>query len=311
MEFFLQQVINALQRGSFYALIALGYSMVYGVLMLFNFAHGDVFMVGAYIGFFVSSGLLALTAAGALALPAGVQLGLVLVLTLVISMFLNSFVGMIIERIGYRPLRGAPRASAAITGLMIGIILETGNLALLGAQRLSFPELIGGETLQFLGVSVTPKKIMIVVVSLALMFGLHFFVRRTKWGMAMRAMAYDFVVVPLMGISINTIALLTFAIGSALAAAAGILYGVAYPVLDPYMGVLFGWKAFVAAIIGGRGSILGAGLAGFLLGFIEIFVAAFLPSTLRDLIAFSIILVILTFRPHGFFGEPYSAQLRL
>jgi branched-chain amino acid transport system permease protein len=311
MAFFLQQVVNALQWGSFYALIALGYSMVYGVLMLFNFAHGDVFMVGAYIGFFVSSGLLALGSLGFLALPEGVMFAIVLVLTLIISMFLNSFVGMLVERIGYRPLREAPRASAAITGLMIGIILETGNLALLGAKRRSFPDLIGGDPIQILGVSITPQKIVIVLVSLALMFALHLFVRRTKWGMAIRAMAYDYVVVPLMGVPINTIALLTFALGSALAAAAGILFGIAYPVLDPYMGVRFGWKAFVAAILGGRGSILGAGLAGFLLGFIEIFVAAFLPSTLRDLIAFSIILLILSFRPHGFFGEPYSAQLRL
>jgi branched-chain amino acid transport system permease protein len=129
--------------------------------------------------------------------------------------------------------------------------------------------------------------------------------------MAMRAMAFDYVVVPLMGVSINTIAAMTFAIGSGLAAAAGIFYGLAYPVLDPYMGVIVGWKAFVAAILGGRGSIPGAALAGFLLGFIEIFVAAIFPSTVRDLIAFSIIMVILTFRPHGFFGEPYSAQLRL
>jgi branched-chain amino acid transport system permease protein len=314
MTFFLQNVVNALQWGSFYALIALGYSMVYGILMLFNFAHGDVFMVGAYIGFFVSTGLLTLTGLGILGLPEPVVLGLVLVLTLIITMFLNSFVGMAVERIGYRPLRGAPRASAAITGLMIGIILETGNLILLGAQRKTYPaELvqIGSEPILILGVNVTPKKIAIVLVSLALMYALHLFVRRTKWGMAMRAMAYDYVVVPLMGVPINTIALLTFALGSALAAAAGILYGIAYPVLDPYMGVRFGWKAFVAAILGGRGSILGAGLAGFLLGFIEIFVAAFFPSTLRDLIAFSIILVILTFRPHGFFGEPYSAQLRL
>jgi branched-chain amino acid transport system permease protein len=319
MTFFLQNLVNALQFGSFYALIALGYSMVYGVLMLFNFAHGDVFMVGAYIGFFVSGGLLALTGAGILGLPQPVMLGLVLLLVLIISMFLNSFVGMAVERIGYRPLRNAPRASAAITGLMIGIILETGNLILLGAQRRKFPDelvQIGNQPLQILGVSVTPKKIAIVVVSLVLMFALHLFVRRTKWGMAMRAMAYDFVVVPLMGVSVNTIALLTFALGSALAAAAGILYGIAYPVLDPYMGIRFGWKAFVAAILGGRGSILGAGLAGFLLGFIEIFVAAYFPpalggSSLRDLIAFSIILVILTFRPHGFFGEPYSAQLRL
>jgi branched-chain amino acid transport system permease protein len=314
MTFFLQNLVNALQWGSFYALIALGYSMVYGGLMLFNFAHGDVFMVGSYIGLGVSSALLALAGLGIIGLPEPVMLGLVLVLTLIISMFLNSFVGMAIERIGYRPLRDAPRASAAITGLMIGIILETGNLILLGAQRRKYPDAlvqIGNEPIQILGVSITPKKIAIVLISLALMYALHLFVRRTKWGMAMRAMAYDFVVVPLMGVPINNIALLTFALGSALAAAAGVLFGIAYPILDPYMGVRFGWKAFVAAILGGRGSILGAGLAGFLLGFIEIFVAAFLPSTWRDLIAFSIILVILTFRPHGFFGEPYSAQLRL
>jgi len=218
---------------------------------------------------------------------------------------------MLVERIGYRPLRDAPRASAAITGLMIGIILETGNLALLGARRVSFPSLIETTTYNLGGVYITNKKIMIVVVSLAIMLALDQFIRRSKWGMAIRAMAFDYLVVPLMGISINTIARMTFAIGSALAAVAGILFGMAYPVLDPYMGILFGWKAFVAAILGGRGSIMGACLAGFLLGFIEIFVAMIFPSTLRDLIAYSIIMLILTFRPHGFFGEPYSAQLRL
>ena len=129
--------------------------------------------------------------------------------------------------------------------------------------------------------------------------------------MAMRAMAYDYVVVPLMGVSINTIAALTFALGSALAAAAGILFGVAYPVLDPYMGIVFGWKAFVAAILGGRGSVLGACLAGYLLGFIEVMVPMVFPSTLRDLIAYSIILLILVYRPHGFFGEEHSSKLRL
>lgn len=307
MTFFLQNLVNALQWGSFYALIALGYSMVYGILMLFNFAHGDIFMVGAYIGFGVATGLTALAALGTITLPNW----LILVLTIIISMFLTSFVGMLVERLGYRPLREAPRASAAITGLMIGIILETGNLAILGAQRISFPALIESTTYNIGGVFVTNKKIMIVVVSVALMIALHQFISRTRWGMAMRAMAFDYVVVPLMGVPINTIARLTFAIGSALAAAAGILFGIAYPVLDPYMGIVFGWKAFVAAILGGRGSVLGATLAGFLLGFIEIFVAMAFPSTLRDLIAYSIILLILVFRPHGFFGEPYSAKLRL
>ena len=307
MVFFFQNLVNALQWGSFYALIALGYSMVYGILMLFNFAHGDIFMVGAYIGFGVATGITALASLGAIALPNW----LILVLTIIISMFLTSFVGILVERLGYRPLREAPRASAAITGLMIGIILETGNLALLGARRVRFPSLIESTTYNIGGVFVTNKKIMIVAVSLMLMFGLHQFVRRTKYGMAMRAMAFDYAVVPLMGVPINTIAAMTFAIGSALAAAAGILFGIAYPVLDPYMGIVFGWKAFVAAILGGRGSILGATLAGFLLGFIEIFVAMIFPSTMRDFIAYSIILLILTFRPHGFFGEPYSARLRL
>jgi len=307
MVFFFQNLINALQWGSFYALIALGYSMVYGILMLFNFAHGDIFMVGAYIGFGVATGVAALASLGAIVLPNW----LILVLTIIISMFLTSFVGILVERLGYRPLREAPRASAAITGLMIGIILETGNLALLGARRVRFPSLIESTTYNIGGVYVTNKKIMIVAVSLMLMLALHQFVRRSKYGMAMRAMAFDYVVLPLMGVSINTIAAMTFAIGSALAAAAGILFGIAYPVLDPYMGIVFGWKAFVAAILGGRGSILGATLAGFLLGFIEIFVAMIFPSTLRDFIAYSIILLILTFRPHGFFGEPYSARLRL
>ncbi len=305
-EFF-QNLVNALQYGSFLALIALGYSMVYSILMLFNFAHGDIFMVGAYIGFGIATLLVTLASFGALALPGW----LILVLTIVISMFLTSFVGMLVERIGYRPLREAPRASAAITGLMIGIILETGNLALLGAKRVSFPALIESATYDIGGVFVTNKKIMIVFVSIILTLALHQFVTKTKWGMAMRAMAFDYLVVPLMGVSINTIARLTFAIGSALAAAAGILYGVAYPVLEPYMGIIVGWKAFVAAILGGRGSILGAALAGFLLGFIEIFVAMIFPSTFRDLIAYSIVLLILVFRPHGFFGEPYSAKLRL
>jgi branched-chain amino acid transport system permease protein len=307
MAFILQNVVNALQWGSFYALIALGYSMVYGVLMLFNFAHGDIFMVGAYIGFFVSTGLLALSTLGIFPMP----MWLILLLTIIIAAILNSFVGMAVERIGYRPLRNAPRASAAITGLMIGIILETGNLAIFGASRKKFPTLVATRTFQIGSVSITDTKIMIVLVSILLMIGLHQFVRRTKWGMAMRAMAYDFAIVPLMGVPVNTIAVLTFALGSALAAAAGVLFGVAYPILDPYMGILFGWKAFVAAILGGRGSIMGTVLAGFLLGFIEIFVATIFPSTLRDLIAYTIILIILAFRPHGFFGEAYSAQLRL
>ncbi|NOZ70828.1 MAG: branched-chain amino acid ABC transporter permease [Chloroflexi bacterium] len=313
MTSFFQNVVNALQWGSFYALIALGYSMVYGILLLFNFAHGDIFMVGAYIGFFVATGLLALFAAGsgALILP----MWLILILTILITMFLTSFLGMLVERIGYRPLRDAPRASAAITGLMIGIILETGILAIFGAQRMKFPDLMAGiDALaqpNLGGVLISWKKVLIVGVAIGLMILLQLFVSKTKWGMAMRAMAYDFAAVPLMGVPLNRIASLTFAIGSALAAAAAVLYSIAYPVLDPYMGITVGWKAFVAAILGGRGSIKGAAIAGFLLGFIEIFSATLFPSTYRDLIAYSIILIILVFRPHGLFGEEYTSKLRL
>jgi branched-chain amino acid transport system permease protein len=307
MDFLLQNVINALQWGSFYALIALGYSMVYSILMLFNFTHGDIFMTGAYIGFGVATALLAFFALLGFGLPGWV----LLILTILISMVFTSFVGVLVERIGYRPLRDAPRASAAITGLMIGIMLEYGNIAVLGTKRLSFPPLIETVTYNVGGIFITNKKIIIVGISLLLMFALHQFIHKTRWGMAMRAMSYDFQAVPLMGVSINVIAPMTFAIGSGLAAAAGILYGMAYPVLDPYMGILLGWKSFVAAILGGRGSILGAALAGFLLGFIEIFVAMIFPSTLRDLIAYSIILLILTFRPYGFFGQAHSTQLRL
>jgi len=276
-------------------------------------------MVGAYIGLGVATLLLALVGTGAAAILPG---WMVLVFTILISMFLTAFVGLIVERVGYRPLREAPRASAAITGLMIGIILETSNIIFMGGQRVKFPQLIESVTYNIGGVFVTNKKIMIVLVSLALMLGLHLFVTRSKWGMAMRAMAYDYVVVPLVGVPLNTIAAMTFAIGSALAAAAGILFGLAYPVLDPFMGVSLGWKAFVAAILGGRGSIMGACIAGFMLGFIEIMTVPAiqivnrlfqlnLGSNLRDLIAYSIVLLILIFRPHGLFGEPYSAKLRL
>jgi len=304
IPYILQNLINALQRGSFYAVISIGYSMVYGVLMLFNFAHGDIFMVGTYMGFGIATLFLALFS-GFLPGP------LIFVATIVVTMFLASWIGVFVEVAGYRPLRSAPRASAAITGLMIGIIFETGILILVGAKRLSFPPLMELVSYNVGGVYFTNIKLIIIIISLLLMLALHAFIQKTKWGMAMRAMSYDFLAVPLMGVSINIIAPLTFAIGAGLASVAGILYGQAYPILDPYMGVLLGWKAFVAAILGGRGSIKGAAMAGYLLGFIEIFVATIFPSTLRDLIAYSIILIILTYRPRGFFGMEHSTKLRL
>ncbi|MCI5161825.1 MAG: branched-chain amino acid ABC transporter permease, partial [Candidatus Electrothrix sp. AX5] len=196
MEYFLQNLINALQWGSFYAVISIGYSMVYGVLMLFNFAHGDIFMVGTYIGFGIATLLLALFGA---VMPGW----MIFLFTVAVTMFLTAWVGVFVEVVGYRPLRGAPRASAAITGLMIGIIFETGNLIILGAKRLSFPTLIESVSYNIGGIYFTNVKILIIVVSLILMLALHTFIQKTKWGMAMRAMSYDFQAVPLMGVSIN------------------------------------------------------------------------------------------------------------
>ncbi|MGA3085635.1 MAG: branched-chain amino acid ABC transporter permease [Thermodesulfobacteriota bacterium] len=298
---FLQNFINALQWGSFYALIALGYTMVYGVLLLINFAHGDIFMVGAYIGFFVATFLLG---SYGLQLPWTLSPGIILVLTFAITMALTAGVGVLIERAAYRPLRrkGANRLYIVITALMVGLILENGNLALLGASRKFFPELIPKEVYHLAGITFTNLKVLVIVITFLVFFFLQFVVRKTKWGMAMRAISYDRMAVPLMGIPVDQIIVITFVLGSSLAALAGILFALSYPVLEPYMGALIGWKAFIAAVVGGIGDIRGAFVGGLLLGFIEIFSATLFPSTFRDLIAFGILMLILAFRPTGLFG---------
>ncbi len=301
LAMFLQNMINALQWGSFYALIALGYTMVYGVLLLINFAHGDIFMVGAYIAFFISTFLLG---AYALQLPWAIPAGLVIFLTFLLTMTLTAGVGVAIERIAYRPLRrkGVSRLYVVITALMVGLILENGNLALLGASRKNFPELIPKVLYSIGDVNFTNIKIIVIAVTLLVFIFLQTVVLKTKWGMAMRAISYDRVAVPLMGIPTDTIIVMTFVLGSSMAAVAGILFAVSYPVLEPYMGALVGWKAFISAVVGGIGEIRGAFVGGFILGFTEIFVAALFPSTFRDLIGFGVLLLILTFRPTGIFG---------
>jgi branched-chain amino acid transport system permease protein len=298
---FLQNVINALQWGCFYALIALGYNMVYGVLLLINFAHGDIFMVGAYVGFFVATFLVGTYA---LQLPFALPGGLVIFLTFLLTMAVTAGVGVTIERVAYRPLRrkGVSRLYLVITALMVGLLLENGNLALLGASRRSFPDLIPKVLYNVGGVNFTNVKIIVIVVTFLVFILLQTVVLKTKWGMAMRAISYDRVAVPLMGIPVDSIIVMTFVLGSSMAAVAGILYAVSYPVLEPYMGALVGWKAFISAVVGGIGEIRGAFVGGLILGFTEIFVAAFFPSTFRDLIAFGILLLILVLRPTGIFG---------
>jgi branched-chain amino acid transport system permease protein len=301
LDTFLQHLLNAIQWGSFLALIAVGYSMVYGVLLLINFAHGDIFMVGAYLGFFIGTFLLG---GFALRLPIDLPPWLVAPLTILLAMALTSLVGLTIERVAYRPLRkrGAHRLYLVITALMFGLLLEYGNLALLGARDRQFPELFAKEVYTFGGLSITNIKLLVILLSVLTMVALAVLVQRTRWGMAMRAISYDRLAVPLMGISTDAIIVTTFIIGSSLAALAGVMYGTAFPILSYDMGLLVGWQAFIAAVVGGIGSIRGAMVGGYILGFTQVFVVAFLPSTYRDLIAFTLLLVILAVRPTGLFG---------
>jgi branched-chain amino acid transport system permease protein len=308
METFLQHLLNALQWGSFYALIALGYTLVYGVLLLINFAHGDIFMVGAYVGFFVATFLLGHYA---LKIPLPIPNEAIFVLTILVAMILTAMVGVTLERVAYRPLRrkGAGRLYLVITALMAGLLMENGNLALLGASRLSFPELLTKKIYTLGGVTFSNIKIIVIITTILVFFFLETIVRKTKLGMAMRAISYDRMAVPLMGIPVDTVIVFTFILGSSMAALAGVLYATAYPVLDPYMGAIVGWKAFIAAVVGGIGEIRGAFAGGFLLGFVEIFVAAVFPSTLRDLIAFSVLLILLSVKPTGIFGVARATKI--
>jgi len=286
MTYFLQQALNALQLGSIYALIALGYTMVYGILTMINFAHGDLFMVGAFFCFIIAT-----------------TLKLSFVPTLLLSMFGVALLGVAIERFAYRPLRQAPRVSAVITALGVGILLESVMLVIYPYPQ-AVPILIPNITWVIGGVTISLLQVIIVLLSLGLMLLLDFIVRRTMVGMAMRAISWDKTIVPLMGVPLNLIISVTFALGTGLGAAAGVMYSQAFPVIDPYMGIMIGWKAFISAVVGGIGNIRGAMIGGFILGAVEIMVAAFLPSTYRDFVAFTLLLVLLIFRPYGILGRP-------
>jgi branched-chain amino acid transport system permease protein len=282
---FFQQTLNALQLGSIYALIALGYTMVYGVLRLINFAHGDIFMIGSYCALFLAA-----------------WFHLPFVVILVLTFCAIALLGVAIERLAYRPLRSAPRVSAVITALGVGIFLETITLATVGPEPRHFPDLIGFRMVHFAGFSAANVQILIITASLLLMLGLELFIAKTRTGMAMRALSWDKTCAPLLGINVDGIVSLTFAIGAGLASVAGIFVGLAYPVIDPYMGIMVGWKAFVSAVIGGIGSVKGAVAGGFLLGAIEILSASFLPSSFKDMIVFGFLFIVLLIKPSGLFG---------
>lgn len=286
MENILQQIINGISLGSIYALIALGYTMVYGILRLINFAHGDIYMVGAFLGYFALG-------FWNFSFPLG----------LLFAMGGAALLGIIIERFAYRPLRLAPRISLLITAIGVSFLLENLMVLWVGASPRAFPQKIPLEIYTIGNIVITNRQIIIIAVSIILMFLLQFIVLKTKAGKAMRAVSYDKEAALMMGIDINKIISLTFALGSALAAAAGVLVGLYFNKIDPYMGVMPGLKAFVAAVLGGIGIIPGAMLGGFILGIAEVLVSAFISSTIRDAVAFVVLILILLIRPAGILGK--------
>ncbi|WP_340395117.1 branched-chain amino acid ABC transporter permease [Paenibacillus sp. FSL E2-0177] len=295
MEYFIQQLINGISVGSIYALIALGYTMVYGIIKLINFAHGDVFMVGSFIGLFSARYLAS----------AGLPPILVLLISLVISMTISALLGMSIERLAYKPLRKASRIAVLITAIGVSFLLEYSGVFVLGPQAKGFPEILNKQQYNLFdsSIQVDSNQIMILGTTVILMIILQYIVHRTKIGKAMRAVSFDMETARLMGINVDRTISATFAIGSALAAAAGVIFGMTYNSVDPMMGVLPGLKAFVAAVLGGIGSIPGALVGGLLLGTVETEVSSLGYSSWRDGVAFAVLILILIFKPSGLFGK--------
>jgi len=284
----IQQLINGITLGSIYALISLGYTMVYGIIKLINFAHGDIFMVGAYIAFLSVAYL---------------KLGLIP--SLLISMIFCSVLGILIEKFAYKPLRNSPRIAALITAIGVSLLLENLMQIIMGADSRVFPRLVAEKNYHlFQGrIVINNKQIYLLIITILLMIILNFVVKKTKIGKAMRAVSQDMDAARLMGINVDTTISYTFAIGSALAAAAGVLVGLYYNTINPLMGVLPGLKAFIAAVFGGIGIIPGAMLGGFSLGIIETLVSGYGSSMYKDAVAFALLILILIIKPSGLLGK--------
>ena len=301
---FLQQLINGLSLGSIYALIALGYTMVYGVLRFINFAHGDVYMIGAFAGFYFAPWVQKVfpPAQEYGAYTWSVIAGAIAVLLL--SMAVCALLGITIEKLVYKPLRNRPRLAVLITAIGVSIFLENVGQFFFGADPQFFPEILPDRAIEGLGdLTVMVNQVVVLVVTLLLLGGLWFVVMKTKMGTAMRALSYNPVAASLMGINNNVIISFTFGLGSALAAAAGILNAINYPSIDPLMGILPGIKAFVAAVLGGIGNIPGAALGGFIIGILETMVVGYVSPMYRDAIAFAVLILILLFKPTGLLGR--------
>jgi branched-chain amino acid transport system permease protein len=287
---FLQQLLNGLSLGAIYALIALGYTMVYGVLRFINFAHSDVFMVGAFIGYYMGKIVPENTVWGGL-------------VVLIVAMLGCAVLGMVIERLAYRPLRGAATLNVLITAIGVSLLLEYSGQVFFGATPRTFPAVFPSVNFNLGNLVISSNQVVVIVVTALLMVGLQFIVYRTKIGTAMRAVSLNPKAAQLVGVNNDVVISFTFGLGSALAAAGGILYALNYPSIDPLMGVMPGLKAFVAAVLGGIGNIPGAALGGLLLGTVETFVNGSQWSTYKDAIAFAILIIILLFRPAGLLGK--------
>lgn len=299
---FIQQLINGLSLGAIYALIALGYTMVFGVLRFINFAHGDLYMLGAFAGYYLGPKVMKIFGnapgyGGATAV-------------LLVAMACCAVLGVIIEKLCYKPLRSRPKITVLITAIGVSLFLESMGQYLFGADPKAFPELIVDQAIEFpaswgqwANLTVMQSQVVTVVVAAVLLVGLSFLVMKTKIGMAMRALAFNPTACSLMGVNTNFVISFTFALGSALAGAAGILTSIQQPSIDPLMGILPGLKAFVAAILGGIGNLTGAVLGALLLGVVETMVVGYGSPTYRDAVAFAVLIIILLLRPAGLLGK--------
>ena len=289
---FLTQVLNGLQLGSIYALVALGYTMVYGIILLLNFAHGDIIMFGSYVAWI-----------------ALVQLGLNPAIAVLLAIFGCVLLGVLIDKVAYAPLREAPRLSIRITAIGVSYLLENGVQLLLGADAKVVPSIIDLGTVQVFGSTLSGTALLTVAVTIVATVVLTLLVQKTRLGKAMRAVSEDMGAARLMGVNVNSTISFTFAVGSALAGIAAILYSMAYQQVSPTMGVMLGTKAFVAAVLGGIGSIPGAVIGGLIVGFSEVFVAAFGLSVWQDAVVFLLLILVLVVKPTGLLGRPVTEKV--
>ncbi|WHY89922.1 branched-chain amino acid ABC transporter permease [Neobacillus cucumis] len=299
MDEFLQQVINGLTIGNFYALLALGYTMVFGIIRLINFAHGDVYMVGSFLGLSILGLFGSLTSSG---------VG-TFILAMIVSMFVTGLIGVLINRVAYVPLLNAPRLSIMISALAVSLLLQNLVMVFYGPSFKVYPHLSAGGAIFKSSVKVSYTQVGMLLISILFMIILQLFIKKTFLGRAMRAVSLDQDASQLMGINVRFIVAITFFIGSALASAAGVMIGGYYGQISFMMGFLMGIKAFTAAVLGGIGNIPGAVLGGFLLGILETLGAGYFSPAWKDVFAFVILILVLVFKPTGLLGEPQAEKL--